>query len=202
MWLDIDSSWQTSDSKWLDRFCDSTLTRPSHDSTLTRKKFRWLWLDKYDSSTSLLSSELKCGSRTGFQTCGQRAACGPRGPFVRPAILFGNFLIINISIAKCLEKTCHEIIEPKLNDTQCGLRPGRSTTDQIFPLQQIFEKSWEYAKDIFTCFVDLEKAYNRVPFQVTSLHKWKKQGINHKFLIGNRFHVTLRIVSPIICKQC
>jgi len=33
--------------------------------------------------------------------------------------------------------------------------------------------------------------------QVTSLHKWKKQGINHKFLIGNRFHVTLRIVSLI-----
>jgi len=38
--------------------------------------------------------------------------------------------------------------------------------------------------------------------QVTSLHKRKKQGINHKFLIGNRFHVTLRIVGPIICKQC
>jgi len=34
--------------------------------------------------------------------------------------------------------------------------------------------------------------------QVTSLHKWKKQGINHKYLIGNRFHVTLRIVSPIM----
>ena len=38
--------------------------------------------------------------------------------------------------------------------------------------------------------------------QVTSLHMWKKQGINHKILIGNRFHVTLCIVSPIICKQC
>ena len=38
--------------------------------------------------------------------------------------------------------------------------------------------------------------------QVTSFHKWKKQVINHKFLIGKRFHVTLPIVSPIICKQC
>jgi len=37
---------------------------------------------------------------------------------------------------------------------------------------------------------------------VTSLHNWKKQGINHKFLIGNRFHVTLRIVSPVICNHC
>jgi len=30
-------------------------------------------------------------------------------------------------------------------------------------LQQIFEKSWEYAKDVYTCFVYLEKAYDRVP---------------------------------------
>ena len=35
--------------------------------------------------------------------------------------------------------------------------------DQIFTLKQIFEKFWEYAKDIFTCFVDLEKAYDRIP---------------------------------------
>ena len=32
MWLEIDSSLQTNDSKWLDSFCDSTLTRPRHDS--------------------------------------------------------------------------------------------------------------------------------------------------------------------------
>ena len=44
--------------------------------------------------------------------------------------------------AKCLEKKCHEIAEPKLTDAQCGFRPGRSTIDQIFALQQIFEKLW------------------------------------------------------------
>jgi len=41
-----------------------------------------------------------------------------------------------------------EIIEPKLNDTQCDFCPGRSNTNQIFTLQQIFDKSWEYAKDV------------------------------------------------------
>ena len=35
--------------------------------------------------------------------------------------------------------------------------------DQIFALQQIFEKSWEYAKKVNACFVDLEKAYDRIP---------------------------------------
>ena len=34
---------------------------------------------------------------------------------------------------------------------------------QIFAWQQIFEKSWEYAKEVNACFVDLEKAYDRIP---------------------------------------
>jgi len=77
-------------------------------------------------------------------------------------MLLGNFQIINIHVAKCLEKKCREIIEPQLNDTHCGLHPGRSTANQIFTLQQIFVKSWEYAKDVYMCSVDLEKAYDGI----------------------------------------
>ena len=55
-----------------------------------------------------------------------RAACGARGPFVRPAKMFGNIQIINIYVAKCFEKKCCQIIWPKLDHTQRGLRPGRS----------------------------------------------------------------------------
>ena len=67
----------------------------------------------------------------GSQKRGPWAACGPRGRSVRPAMVFGNFQIMNIYIAKCVEKRCREIIESKLNDTQCGFRPGPSTTDQV-----------------------------------------------------------------------
>jgi len=53
-------------------------------------------------------------------------------------MLFGNFQIINIYLAKCIEKRCREIIESNLNDTQCGFRPGRSTTEQIISLSSKF----------------------------------------------------------------
>jgi len=44
MWLDIDSSLKTNDSKWLDSFCDSTLTRLDQVSDST-----WKILDDSDS---------------------------------------------------------------------------------------------------------------------------------------------------------
>ena len=56
-----------------------------------------------------------------------------------------------------------KIIEPKLDDIQCVFCRGRSTTEQISTLQQNFEKSWEHAKDLYTCFADLGKVYGRVP---------------------------------------
>jgi len=58
----------------------------------------------------------------------KRATCYPRRIFVRPAMLFGNFHAINIYVAKCLEKGCLETTEPKLDDTQCSFRSGRSTS--------------------------------------------------------------------------
>jgi len=39
-------------------------------------------------------------------------------------------------------------MEPKLDDTHCGFRRRRCTTEQISTLQQFFEKSWERAKDV------------------------------------------------------
>ena len=63
MWLDVDSSLQTNDSKWLDNSCDSTkswlwLEKILDDSD---SKGLWLWLDKNDSDTSLGLGRLELG---------------------------------------------------------------------------------------------------------------------------------------------
>ena len=47
-------------------------------------------------------------------------------------------------------------MKSKLDDGQCGFPSGCST------MALIIERSWEYGKDLFACFVDLEKAQDRV----------------------------------------
>ena len=55
------------------------------------------------------------------------------------------------------------IVKSKFQDTQCGFCPGRRITDQQFTLYQVFEKARELTKPVYTAFIDLEKAYDRVP---------------------------------------
>ena len=54
-------------------------------------------------------------------------------------------------------------IEEKLSENQCGFRPGRGTVDQIAALRLYLEKSWEHNIDQYICFLDLEKAFDRIP---------------------------------------
>ena len=49
---------------------------------------------------------------------------------------------------------------------QFGFMPGRGTTDAIFILRQVHEKYLGKHKDLYFAFVDLEKAFDRVPRKV------------------------------------
>ena len=64
---------------------------------------------------------------------------------------------------RILEKRLREKVENKLGEWQYGFRSGRSTTDLIFTLKMIYEKSWEWNKNVYLAFIDLEKAFDRVP---------------------------------------
>ena len=56
-------------------------------------------------------------------------------------------------------------MEPKLDDNHRDFRHGRGAAEQISTLQQIFEKSWGHAKDVYTCFVDIGNVYGRDLFE-------------------------------------
>ena len=49
---------------------------------------------------------------------------------------------------------------------QFGFMPGRSTIDAIFILRQLQEKFLGKKKNLYFAFVDLEKAFDRVPRKV------------------------------------
>ena len=66
---------------------------------------------------------------------------------------------------------------------QCGFRHGRRTTEQNSTLHQVFEKAWEHAKDVYTCFVDLGKAYDRVPREKLS-GVFREHGVDGRMLLA------------------
>ncbi|CAM4611183.1 unnamed protein product [Leuciscus chuanchicus] len=65
--------------------------------------------------------------------------------------------------ARVLERRIRPIVEPRIQEEQCGFRPGRGTLDQLYTLSRMLEGSWEFAQPVHMCFVDLEKAFDCVP---------------------------------------
>ena len=63
-----------------------------------------------------------------------------------------------------LEKRLRQKV--KIDDMQFGFMPGKGTVDAIFMVRQLQEKCLEKRKDAFFSFVDLEKAFDRVPREV------------------------------------
>ena len=71
-------------------------------------------------------------------------------------------------VMKGMERVIETIIRERvvIDGMQFGFMPGRGTTDAIFILRQIQEKHLAKHKKLYFAFVDLEKAFDRVPRRV------------------------------------
>jgi hypothetical protein len=70
-------------------------------------------------------------------------------------------LLSNILLAR-LTPYVNEV----MGDHHCEFCHNRSTTGQIFYIQQILEKKWEYKGTIHQLFIDFKKAYDSVKREV------------------------------------
>ena len=73
-------------------------------------------------------------------------------------------------VERVLERRIRTLIN--LNKMQFGFMPGKGTVDAIFIVRRMQE---EYQKKLYVCFVDMEKAFKRVPRKVMEWAGHKKE---------------------------
>ena len=82
----------------------------------------------------------------------------------------GNYTGLKLieQVMKVLERVVEGLIRQRveIDEMQCGFMSGRDTTDAIFIVRQLQEKHLAANKPLYMAFVVLEKAFDRVPWDV------------------------------------
>ena len=113
----------------------------------------------------------------------------------------GNYhgLKLTEQVMKILERIVDSLIRQlvSIDNSQFGFVPGRGTTDAIFVVRQLQEKYLAANKRLYMAFVDLEKAFDRVPRKVIwwelrklGVEEWIVQLVQGKYANAqSRVHV-------------
>ena len=73
-----------------------------------------------------------------------------------------------VQAMKVIERIADSLVRQivAIDESQFGFVPGSGTTDAIFVVLQLHEKYLAVGKRIYMAFMDLEKAFDRVPRKV------------------------------------
>ena len=63
---------------------------------------------------------------------------------------------------KILQARLQQYVNRELPDVEACLRKGRGTRDQIATIRWIIEKTREFQKNIYFCFIDYTKSFDCV----------------------------------------
>jgi len=78
---------------------------------------------------------------------------------------YRGIALLNVAykiFSNCILSRIKEKSEQVIGNYQRGFRPGRSTIDQIFFLKQIYQKTWEFDREIHVFFIDFKNAYDSI----------------------------------------
>jgi hypothetical protein len=95
------------------------------------------------------------------------------------------------------------------HESQCGFRPGRGCTDAVFNLKQAIRKRREHGLSTWVFFMDLVKAFDRVPREllwevllkfgvppkIVNLLKCLHKRVVVKFSVDGKVHTLLSIIG-------
>ena len=73
-----------------------------------------------------------------------------------------NFACIKKILLKIINNRIQSKADMMLGKTQFGFRKGCGTREAIGVMRAICERSLEHGNDVFICFADFEKAFDRM----------------------------------------
>jgi len=65
-------------------------------------------------------------------------------------------------LLRIIMKRVRNKLDPEISETQFGFVPDSGTRNAIFTLQTLMERSIEVQRDLYLCFIDYSKAFDRV----------------------------------------
>ena len=65
-------------------------------------------------------------------------------------------------LLKTIQQRMANMIDKEVSRLQSGFRPGTGTREGIFNLRTICERATDVQKDVYICFIDYTKTFDRV----------------------------------------